>query len=65
MQILSESIKLNSAVNSAPEYSTSMKYFPNANPESFSKGNNAGIGFCKFTISIGIALLPLPDSSLM
>jgi len=42
-----------------------MKYFPNANPESFSKGNNAGIGFCKFVISIGIALLPLPDSSLM
>ena len=64
MQILSESIKLNSAVNSEPEYSTSMKYFPSGNISS-SKAINDGIGFCKFVIWIGISLLPLPASSLM
>jgi len=43
-----------------------MKYFPNSNIESFSKANGAGTGVCKpGPIGIGIALLPLPVSSLM
>ena len=62
--MLSELTRLNSAVYSEPEYSTSIKYFPKANC-SLSKGNNAGIGFCNSFIAIGIALLPLPASSLM
>ena len=62
--MLSESIKLNSAVVSTPKYSTSMKYFPNGKI-SFSNGCSDGIGFDNFSIGIGIALLFPPAASLM
>ena len=62
--MLSESTKLNSAVVSIPKYCTSMKYFPNGNT-SFSNALKDGIGFDKFVIGIGMALLFPPVSSLM
>ena len=63
-QMFSESIISNSAVVEIPSYSTSMKYFPGVN-YFFSNGNAAGTKFSNPPIGIGIALLPLPYSSLI
>jgi len=56
MHKLSESIKSNSKVVVAPEYSISMKYFPDGKI-SFWNGYADGIVFDNFSIGIGIALL--------
>ena len=62
--MLSESIKLNSAVVCIPKYFTSMKYVPNGKI-SFSNACRDGIGFDNFSIGIGMALLFPPTPSLM